>query len=1390
MADPNEPFYHNRKLHWNHEEIAVLHDGITADRAGREAALMDPQSSNPQAEAAAQEMLGYLNFSSGTADPKFQRNANFLFRSLGVETRRSKLVWEEVGQCLRAQLRRLKGTSAAFGEVEQAQAAIELVFNHLLPKYREFHRDLLCHQSSEALFGPFFVARAFEAVLQQGPPFNESERIIQAALVQLNGFLGHRPVAVLQTPQRIEPYAHEWVCPIPLYLRGVGIACGPYHNLVEQALAILAATDSEISDQASFSLALLDELALDPRAYDFDHPVNKRPNYQFGQWDPHRIDNQGRFRRFVLQEVTLEALCQRLAGQVLLPADELQFEAGAVLAGTMLMASAVSGRGPETHDSGTTLATLVPRIAAFRDSFYQRLLSGVAGAHGERLRAEAATLRQPFGGARQHLNQCLARLRAVQLQHVHLAQLFARMGFPDASSRQAQVVPVASARLLCEINGRLTGGHHAIDRGQVAQAAGMITEIEDLLDRAIECGALVDPWNVLGFQGQFSLFPAMENSVRDHRVDVLIHLMEQIFGLYARLEGEAAARGDGPLAAKLAADMKKRARWWDRFATLDVAGVSHVSGREAAESASHVADALGAWQRAGAAAGDVAFWRQHVDRFTSPKSYALVVDALLEQRDFVAALALLIQWLGQAAEVPLVEGEYSFHDLADRWFRGLSSAEAPTTSAGSVTSAAPVSSAAPIPPAAVKRWPLTVKFFDYLEANAEEYWEVPQFEFGAGRAPGGRRDRGEEEAEPDAEHDPDLFSAAYDDVVYRDSTADGHEADMLEGPGLTNDFELDFEATRLEQRLAFLSTLARLWKLAAGVSSLATDARERDTVLRGWFARAVSNRRELFELLRSAHRFRIPAPGGTHEALVEYDRRRLLKESLLARIVTACVETSSAARWLLAACNAGESVDGRDGGDRDVDLADWEQRSVGVLRAMFRGDAERVRTLFPELRAVLEREPILYVPLSRHGAPGQIVGAQTLQHLLLALLHGLPRLGLLTETCQVIATAQAMEQHRPDREGAVTEFDRLFEVGYRAIVEAMVRAAIETRAVGDTPTVGTSPADGERLELTAVSDSELIHALQLLTEALLKRWLGHSRSLRLSVLEKVAEHERWQALVGFIERYGHDLFTPRFFNLGNLRAILHQGVGPYLDGLARSDAADEIRLVSELEIQIPRATAVEQLGLVIEAIVENFGEFKDYNSTTTQSDQGELLHVLLDFLRLKVGYDRFAWNIKPVVLAHEILVRHGRMAAAELWRRAVADRTSRAADWHLRRFGELVEQYSVRLPTIADRLGERFVRPLAIDRVRALIRPAIEEARRGDPPTAFDLLEQELVEFTENPSGAGLDVPAWLTALENEVDEVGPTHHRGLDADDVPPPVPTLALSWEVVQQQLQNEDL
>src|SRR5207248_1741904 len=83
----------------------------------------------------------------------------------------------------------------------------------------------------------------------------------------------------------------------------------------------------------------------------------------------------------------------------------------------------------------------------------------------------------------------------------------------------------------------------------------------------------------------------------------------------------------------------------------------------------------------------------------------------------------------------------------------------------------------------------------------------------------------------------------------------------------------------------------------------------------------------------------------------------------------------------------------------------------------------------------------------------------------------------------------------------------------------------------------------------------------------------------------------------------------------------------------RDDAPQ--KLLDDLSAGVPPDEAAEQLGLVLEAIIENYGEYRDYNSTTTQSDRGELLYMLLDFLRLRTKYDRVCCNLKPVVLAHE-----------------------------------------------------------------------------------------------------------------------------------------------------------
>ena len=1341
---------------------------------------MDVPRLAAELEVASQEILGYLNFSSGAADPRFLHNLDLLWRHFEPTATIDRPTWRLVAEALVARLETVRGSSQAFAQVDQAQTILALVFERALPAYRNFHRDLLFHQSDEALFRPYFVGRVCEAVLRASTTEQDSEEIIEAALDQLNDFVGHRPVAVLRTPQKVEPYEHEWVRPVPWFVAGAGFATGRYQDLFQQALAILQNTDEEILQQAGFDLAALDELAIDPRAYDFEHPANKRPNYHFGQWDPHNIDNRGRYRRFVLVQVTLDALLERLDTCSKFPPNELLFEAAAALAGTILMASGISGGAPQAHDSSVTLATLLPKVARYRDQFYERLIAKVPGPHGERLKAEAVTLKQPFGGVRQHLNQRLARRRADQLQRVHLAQIYARMGYPDAALRQARIVPVASARMLCELQCRLALGRLAIDRQELDRAADYLPEIEDLLIRGIECGALGDPWNILGFQGQFSVFQALENSVHDHRVDDLLRLMRQIFGLYARTLSEAAAAGRNDLERMLAEGLRRRAEWWDQFASTEVASVEGVSGRAALDSALHVAAALAAWHRGGAAAGDVAFWREHVAGLDSPKAYALVVDALLEKGDLVASMALLLHWVSRGDEVSIESGDYAFHTLAIRWMRLVQ------TQNGEQPAAA---------------WKLIRRFFDHLEVNADEYWNVPDYDRdGLGLASSKTTDRGrrppsesgppkqnagtdsaDDDAWPDDEvsdeessDDGDnLYRAAYEDMQFRDSAADGHEGEMLEssGPAPTQ-YEADFALQRFEPRLAFLTTLARLWKLAAAgpvlknLDTPSDDPISPTDTLAGWLERAQENQARLADLLAAVHRQTIPAPTGSRESLLEYDRRRMTQQSLEERVINTSVEMGDASRFLRAAANICPTTD---------DLPAWEAATVPLLRGVLEGNAGEVSAQFDRWLAVVKAEPLLYIPLASKGSPQPIVAAQSLQRTLGDLLTALPRLGLFLESCRLLETAQDMETEHPVGKGAVTEFDRLFRLGFRAQVESLVKIS-----AGWRQDASANRGDDER-----TADAELIECLEPLTESVLRRWLMHSRSLRLSVLEKVTDAANWKSLVAFIEKYGADLFTQSLFHVANLRAILHRGVENWLEALeADRPSQGDFALLDDLDRGIPRAEAAAKLELIFEAVLENFAEYRDYNNIATQSDRGELLHMFLDLLRLKARYERVAWNLRPVFLAHEILVRNGRLEAAELWRQGFSRKTADAAQWHLKRLDELTERYGLHLPTVADRLAEKFVRPLALDRIRALVRPAIDEVRRGEPAITMPVLEQEIQDFAETPIGAGFDVPAWLLALEYEVDQAALTPAHG-GAEQGFLLLPQKQLSAEEFQQQL-----
>tara|TARA_B100000809_G_scaffold17167_1_gene15292 strand:- start:10209 stop:14183 length:3975 start_codon:yes stop_codon:yes gene_type:complete len=1304
-----------------------------------------------------EQILGYLNFSSGSCDLQLLLNLDRVYRSLDFTTVTSP-PWKQLGEQLVSELDVLEQTKAAFRDTDQVRAVIDLAMHRVLPQYLVFHRDLLFHQDESTLFNSFFLGRVFEAILQQGAPWQGHDDAVNEIIARINDYIGYRPVAVLES-QKLEPYQHEWLRPIPLFVQGVGVAAGRYEEVVEEAIELLRNTDSELLQQGYFDLERLDELALDPRAYDFDHPVNKRPNHHFGQWDLHGIDGHGFYHRFVVQQVTMDALMSRLESDGEIPRVERLREAAAVLAGTMLMASGICGAGPDTHDSSVSLATLMPRIAAYRDEFYERLIDRVPAAHKQRLLAEAADRLQPFGGARQHLNAELTRYRAAQLEHVHLSHVFARMGHSQSAIRHANIIPVVSARMRCQIVCRLSEATHALRHGDLDRAEELVSQGMDLVHRAIACGAFIDPWNILGFDAHFSLFPALENSVQDQRAVELISLIENVFGLFSEIWREAAASDDAAISQRIDKQFHATANWWRQFAAHEVSNVEAEDPLETYRAARHVAEALNLWHKGGASSGDISFWAPHAEIFDSPRAYSLVIDALLDRNDLVASMALLIHWLSESGRVMLEQGGSSWYRLARHWLLIVINDEDLEEEEE-----------------AEGGWSLVRKFSDYLEANAGDLWAVPSFQGGGLSSQNSPSQHDEQEIEDAGVEEPEeaLYGAAYEHVTYLDTTDDGIEGELFD-PNATNE-ELVYVAHQLEGRLAFHDCLNDIWRIAALSQSARLHRQQsgEDVIiddfcqtLRGWVRHVRQACLDMEKLLESIRQYRIPEPHGDYSSMLEYDRQRIIKETLLERVIATIIEIADTRRLLHAAitCLKGDT------GELDLEVSVKDSGTASIFAAILRGNQQEVRELWPEWIATMSQSALLYVPLSKGGDPQVIVNSRIRQRSIMDLLSALPRLGLIVETCELMETARAMERQHPVGPGAVTEYDELFTVGYQAIVENLVTAAQSWE---------------QEVEEGESSQGLLVEMLEQFTELLLVSWLAHSQTLRLSVLERVSDSNSWEQLLLFIKKYGRELFTQHFLAMGNIRGILLQGVGNWLDRLG-IDNADSLSLAEDLEKEISREEAIHHLSLILESVVENYREYRDYNSTTTQSDRGDLIYSLLDFLRLRNRYDRVCWNLRPVALAHKILVQSGMEEAASVWREGLIERIAEEAELYKQRLGELQQTYSIQMQTVADRLGEGFVRPMMVDRIRALVSPSMEEAERGGPAPRFESLEQETDLLMQQPGGAGLDLPNWLGALEDEVFFQQDPSWRYEQEDRLSKIVPRITMSCEDVLEQLKE---
>jgi hypothetical protein len=1317
----------------------------------------------PGLQDSAAVVVGYLNFSSGAFDPAAWQAMNELYAALesvggdglpieGPDTA-SRVAAEVAGR-----LAWLEANQPAFRDARQARRLLGLLFEQLLPAYREFHVDLLEHQPPGGIERPFLVMAAARELLTglaaSDAPVDDDQRLVAGAIDRLNDYVGWRPVAVLENGQLSAPYPHERVRPVPLFVAGAGPAQGRYRELVAGGLEILAAAPPDLLHQADFDPAVLEELAFDPRAFDFMHPAASRPNYLFGLWDPARIDEQGRYRRMVLQQATLDGI---LSWPTLSPAAghdaatdaELRLEASAVLAGVILMASGLSGHGPAATQAALGLGTLLPRIAGYRDAFYRDLLGRLPPRHRGRLEEEAARLRQPFGGVRQHINTMLASHRARQLEHVSLSSVMARLGRTAAAERLAAAVPAASARLFARIASRVVAARQETRRGALAAALRHLDEAVELLFRAVGCGAAVDPWNILGLAGQFPLHEPGGESLPDPRVEDLVAMTSTILDGYAATWRQAGLAGDREIAAAAAASLEKLAGWWDRHATVTVSGIPHLSGRECLESGREVLEALRLRRAAAPAPPPPGFWRQQVAGFSSPRSHAQAADALLAEGDLDGAAGLLVHW-ASLLEGPAVERTGPvWLGAAEAW---LGRAVADRTPAGR---------------ARVRR------FLELVEANTSGVVDLVEAA-AVGREPSDETDADllAEEEDDDASGEERL-AAAYESMVWQDSTDDGVEGGMLDVELPQGDGGGGVAA--VEDAAEFLASVLRLFQAAVLAWSTPVGppwgAEEVDSVT-GW---RHSIRRLKRTMVRAAlvvaSRDAEPPPGMPP---AEFDRLRWQRDAAAERLIDAAVRAEETL-WALStwlhlgrgdAATAGRGVVGR------------------LFAAAITGDTAAAAARLEEVRAKLQGKPVLYVPLARGGRPDLIVRARCRERLLERLAATLPRLGLVDDTISVVQLAKALESRRPAGAASVSEFDRVFEAATTALVERIVESA-------------GSPAGAE------VTD-RILEGLALLVPRLLETWMTHARQLRLSVLERVRDDKAFAGTREFIERYGAGLFTQHLLTPPSLRGLLRGGVRQYLERLLERDepvipeeqetpAARPERLLADLArgtLTIRQAAA--RMRLVLESVAENHAEYRDWNSTTTQSDRGEMLHILLDHLRLKAEHERIAWTLRPVGMAHRVLARRAATEAAAAWRSRMRDETRETAAGLVGRLAALEAQWGVRLASVGDRIRRPFTAALEQAELESLVPPAAAELIHGEPAGAGDRFEAKARSFLGVASGSGVEVPEWLERLGGVVDaEIERAELRGRDGRaaglpvSLPDAVPWQPLAWDELRQPL-----
>jgi len=1299
------------------------------------------------AEISSSALLGWLQLSEGRPSEKFRKECARAWSRLretgNPHAAKTLLDWLEtkLREGAGAPQGIFQGPPLAHAALDGARVIIEAT--------RISRRDLLGHLSPNELAGPFWLIALLELLarrlasepdlLQESPrgllPATGLEvlaPLFKSVLNEFHDFVGYRPLPVLESGRKVRIQPSERHRPAPLWWPGAGVAPIEAAPLIERAIHWLGATPPELLDEAGFQLATLGELAMDLREFDHSQPAAQRPNHLFGEWDPEKIDNRGHWSRLVVRSTLIRLLWQHVQNPG--PGDppdatERLEEASVLLAGTLLMSSGVMGWGPGATDPTKTLGLVVGKIAHLRDRFYQKVIVALPPHHRQRLEQEARLLRQPFGRVRQSLNRAMAAQRATQLQDRQLARLFARLGLEELAKERTAQLPIPSLRLAVHFD-RLMARHKL--SGSKGHGSRLILgKCFSILKRGIRCGAFADPWNLIGFQGLYPISPAREDAVPDHRLEDLLSMVASLFREVSRAYAFASAEADRESHRLLRELLGELTAWWARYPAKSDMDIDHPDAWSEQRSALRVARAIRTWRKRGEMPADLAFWKKVLSTLETGEAVAEIFDVLLGHGDLQGALGIMIYWMDAFDLQSTAEGRSDLQRMSRKWFDSWKAIW---------ESLNDPSAAARIPNQTQKvenHRKLLVRAMEWIEANLPE--DPPSLirEHAVPREPG----KSSEDSSKLPWEDGDGPGDEAEDGDGEDEPWNKNDdKGGLDDGGLDTEFPLERALYGFDHHVGEFESWIKLLESAVTVPGFETVLSNHENQLE---ARAGQFR----ELLALIHETPVPKPGGEVSSVTEFERRQVMKTRAMEQVGELVFRLEA---LLQEARGEGESVPASPEPEKKSEAPpDWETGPMFGLRLSqsfhrdFLKGSEKSQSQWA--LSLLDQE-LLFQPISMGGEPGAWVRARTVLWYVQRTIVRLARAGEFRQLVEFLEKAHQAEISSRLGPPRVSEFHRYFEIAFVECFRTVFTAvtAAKSREV-------RSPA--------------LFRGLMGLMEKFREIWLVHGRQTRLSSLDLV-DDRMMENLRGFIRHFGRDLFPSRVMTLGNLKGVLDQGVPQYLRSLERNrDPLETNRLLDELEGTISLKDASQRLEIVLRVVVENYEAYKDYKTTTTVSDYGENLHILLDFLRLRASFIREVWNRQPWYLLHRELLVSGLRQALDDWLKEVMAELKPLAAKYVAQLDSLEQRHGIRILTIRQEIEEGLWLPMETESLLFRLKDVCQaEDPRGDDsrPDRLNQFREELSRWVSRPWGVGRDVPEWVRVLEEKGKPNGESADLGL----------------------------